>query len=133
MLFRKCGCLIGFENRIFWKSFSFNRKKEALTTEIHFRSYFHLKWFLDREREREREEEEGAQITLSTSPANPELQSDDRTHQIAPVSSIAAPRRSILPPRDLAFDPEPSTHRSSTHRSLSLSVILIFVVIVVVW
>ena len=64
----------------------------------------------------------------STSPVNPELQFDDRTHQIAPVLSIAAPRcsissldlaaqsrlrsrlRSISPPRDLAFDPEPRSH-----------------------
>ena len=57
MLFCKCGCLIGFENRIFRKSFSFYRKKKALTMEIHFRSYFHFKWFSDRERERERETE----------------------------------------------------------------------------
>ena len=34
-----------FENRIFRKSFSFDRKKEVLTTEIHFRSYFRFKWF----------------------------------------------------------------------------------------
>ena len=64
MIFRKIGYLVGFENRIFRKSFSFDRKKDVLTTEIHFRSYFHFKWFL--EREREREEEEGAQITHST-------------------------------------------------------------------
>ena len=110
IIFRKIGCLVGFENRIFWKSFSFNRKKEALTTEIHFRSYFHFKWFSEGEREREREEEDGAQITPSTSPANPELQPNDCTHQIALVSLIVAPRRSISPPLNLAFDLEPSTH-----------------------
>ena len=96
IIFRKIGCLVGFENRIFWKSFSFDRKKEALTIEIHFRSYFHFKWFLNRERERERKEEEGTQITPSTSSANPELQSDDCTHQIAPILWIVAPRRSHL-------------------------------------
>ena len=37
--------MVGFENRIFRKSFSFDRKKAALTTEIHFCSYFHFKWF----------------------------------------------------------------------------------------
>ena len=109
IIFRKIGCWVGFENRIFQKSFSFDRKKEALITEIHFRSYFHFKWFSDQEREREREEEEEAQITPLTSPVNPELQSDDCTHQIASVSSIAASRRSHhiarsrLRPR--AFDP----------------------------
>ena len=45
IIFCKIGCLVGFENRIFQKSFSFDRKKEALTTEIYFRSYFHFKWF----------------------------------------------------------------------------------------
>ena len=59
IIFRKIGCLVGFENRIFRKSFSFDRKKEALTTETHFRSYFHFKWFPDRERERERERTRG--------------------------------------------------------------------------
>ena len=91
IIFRKIGCLVGFENRIFRKSFSFDCKKEALTTKILFRSYFHFKWFPEREREKEREEEEGAQITPLTSPANPELQSDDHTHQIALVLSIVAP------------------------------------------
>ena len=57
IIFRKIGCLVGFENRIFWKSFSFDRKKEALTTKIHFHSYFHFKWFPERKRERERERE----------------------------------------------------------------------------
>ena len=75
----------------------------------------------ERERESAREEEEGAQITPSSSLANPELQSDDRTHQIALRRSILQHRadrtapldlasarsrlRSISPPRDLAFDP----------------------------
>ena len=133
MLFCKCGCLIGFENRIFRKSFSFDRKKEALTTEIHFRSYFHFKWFS--EREREREEEEGVQITPSTSPTNPELQSDNRTHQIAPVSSIATPRRSHsaarsrLRSRLRTISPSTQSLRPTDFRSidLSLSVILISV------
>ena len=48
----------------------------------------------EREREHAREEEEGAQIMPSTLPTNPELQSNDRTHQIALVSSITTPRRS---------------------------------------
>ena len=137
IIFRKIGCLVGFENRIFWKSFSFNRKKEALTTEIHFRSYFHFKWFPERERERERERSRlwRRRRTPSSSPTiartrlhwshrsqyraarSHELQFDDRMHQIASVSSIAAPCRShhavwscrsispsISPPRDLAFD-----------------------------
>ena len=45
IIFRKIGCLVGLENWIFRKSFSVDRKIVALTTEIHFRSYFHFKWF----------------------------------------------------------------------------------------
>ena len=45
IIFRKIGCLVGLENWIFWKSFSVDHKIVALTTEIHFRSYFHFKWF----------------------------------------------------------------------------------------
>ena len=123
MLFRKCGCLVGLENRIFRKSISVDRKKYALTTEIHFRSYFHFKWFpeREREREREREEEEGE-------PRAP-VQSDDRQQTPSSSSMIAriglvdrstapiAPHRSISPsispPRDLTFD--------LATRSLSLS------------
>ena len=37
--------MVGLENWIFRKSFSVDRKIVALTTEIHFRSYFHFKWF----------------------------------------------------------------------------------------
>ena len=33
------------ENRFSGKSFSVDRKITVLTTEIHFRSYFHFKWF----------------------------------------------------------------------------------------
>ena len=56
MLFRKCGCLVGPENRIFRKLISVDqKKKKALTTEMNFRSYFHFKWIPERERERERE------------------------------------------------------------------------------
>ena len=137
----------------------------------------------ERERERARTREE-AQITPSTLPANPELQSDDRTHQIAcssltiarssptierkprsyaPVRrSRGSPDRTLqsddqeeakiarssptmdlafdLAPLDLAFDLASARSRlrsrlrailPSTHRSLS--VILIFVVVVVVW
>ena len=97
--------MVGFENKIFRKSFLFDCKKEALTTKILFRSYFHFKWFPERERQRE----EGAQITPSTSPTNPELQSNDRTHQITPVSSIIAScrlhraARSRLRPTDLSL------------------------------
>ena len=45
IIFRKIGCLVGLENWIFRKSFSIDCKIVALTTEIHFRSYFHFKWF----------------------------------------------------------------------------------------
>ena len=45
IIFRKIGCLVGLENWIFRKSFSVDRKIVALTTEIHFRFYFHFKWF----------------------------------------------------------------------------------------
>ena len=45
IIFYKINCLVGLENWIFWKSFSVDRKIVALTTEIHFRSYFHFKWF----------------------------------------------------------------------------------------
>ena len=72
--------------------------------EMVWSSNFHFKQFLgqtrrerERERERAREEGEEAQIMPSTSSANPELQSDDRTHQISPI----APRTA---PLDLAFD-----------------------------
>ena len=118
--FRKCGCLVGPENRIFQKSISVDRKKYALTMEMNFRSYFHFKWIPDRERERERESERKKRRTPSSSPVrrshaldipvlpiaaphrshraarSHELQSDDHTTPIAP---------SISPPRDLAFDP----------------------------
>ena len=123
--------------------------------EIHFRSYFHFKWFS--EREREREEEEGAQITPLMSPVNLELQSDDRTHQIAPVSSIAKPRQSHRAARSHEIQSDDRMHQIApvlsiaaprrSHRAtrsrlrptnvrptdLSLCVILIFVVVVVVW
>ena len=52
MLFRKCGCLVGPENRIFRKLISVDWKKKALTTEMNFRSYFHFKWIPEREREK---------------------------------------------------------------------------------
>ena len=54
MLFGKCGCLVGPENRIFWKLISIDRKKMALTTEIILHFHFHFKVFLEKERERER-------------------------------------------------------------------------------
>ena len=71
------------------------------------------------QRESTREEGEEAQITPLTSPANPELQFDDRTHQILPIAphrSYRALRKpqhcaarsclsSISSPRDLTFDP----------------------------
>ena len=41
--FRKCGCLVGSENRIFRKLISVDLKKKALNTEMNFRSYFHFK------------------------------------------------------------------------------------------
>ena len=43
MLFWKCGCLVGPENRIFWKLIFVDKKKKALTMEMNFRSYFHFK------------------------------------------------------------------------------------------
>ena len=50
------------ENRIFWKSISFNRKYYGFDPEIVLHFYFHFKPFPDsetqREREREREREE---------------------------------------------------------------------------
>ena len=55
ILFWKCGCLVGPENKIFRKLISVDPKKKALTTEMNFRSYFHFKWIPERERERERE------------------------------------------------------------------------------
>ena len=54
MLFRKCGYLVGPENRIFRKLIFVDPKKKALTTEMNFRSYFHFKWIPQREREREK-------------------------------------------------------------------------------
>ena len=53
------------ENRIFWKSISFNCKYYGFDLEIVLHFYFHFKPFLDsdaqrgRERERERERERG--------------------------------------------------------------------------
>ena len=71
MLFRKLGCLVGPENRIFRKLISVDRKKMALTTEIILHFHFHFKVFPEKERERERasarEEEDRAPV-----------QSDDR-------------------------------------------------------
>ena len=87
MLFRKCGCLVGPENRIVQKLISVDRKKKALTTEMNFRSYFHFKWIPDRERERARasarEEEEAPELqsslTITDEPRAPVHA--DRTHQ----------------------------------------------------
>ena len=64
MLFRKCGCLVEPENRIFQKLISVDQKKKALTTEIILHFHFHFKVFSEkeREREREREREKRAQI-----------------------------------------------------------------------
>ena len=63
----------------------------------------HAKREREREREREsaRKEREEAQITPLTSPVNPELQSDDRTHQISPIAPRHSISPSILPPFDL--------------------------------
>ena len=118
IIFRKIGCLVGFENRIFRKSFLFDRKKEALTIEIHFHSYFHFKWFPERERERRESPDHAFDITDEPRAPIQRSHAPDYTdlvnHSIVPI----APRRSISP---------------STHQSLSLCVILIFVAIVVVW
>ena len=57
MLFRKWGCLVGPENRIFRKLISVDPKKMALTTEIILHFHFHFKVFPEKERERERESE----------------------------------------------------------------------------
>ena len=129
MLFRKCGCLVSPENRIFRKSISFDRKKYALTTEIHFRSYFHFKWFPDRQRERESERKKRA---------NPELQSNPtiagkprapiwRSHTpVAPVSLIVAPRRSHRTAQSREFQSDDHTHQIAPHRSILPSCDLAF-------
>ena len=88
MLFRKWGCLVGPENRIFRKLISVDRKKMALTTEIILHFHFHFKVFSKREKERERarEKEDRAPIQSDdrrrTSRSSPrrshEFQSDDR-------------------------------------------------------
>ena len=119
MLFRKCGCLVGPENSIFRKSISFDWKKYALTTEIHFRSYFHFKWFPDRERERERERERGRR-------GSPDHAFDVAGEPWAPVQWLHAPDRTDLvdrtTPLDLTF---PRSRLQPT--DLSLCVILISV------
>ena len=69
MLFRKWGCLVGPENRIFRKLISVDRKKMALTTEIILHFHFHFKVFPEKERERERERaRERKKIELQSSP-----------------------------------------------------------------
>ena len=115
MLFRKYGCLVGFENKIFRKSFSFDRKKEALTTEIHCRSYFHFKWFLDQERERESERKKreprsrlrrrrrtpSSSPTIARTKSHRSRRSQHRADRTAPLDLASAQSR--LRPR--AFDP----------------------------
>ena len=97
--------MVGFENRIFRKSFLFDHKKEALTIEIHFHSYFHFKWFPERERERRESPDHAFDITDEPRAPIQRSHAPDYTglvnHSIVPI----APRRSISP---------------STHRSLSL-------------
>ena len=134
--------MVGFENRIFRKSFSFDRKKDALTTEIHFRSYFHFKWFLERKRERKKRERRShirhRRRTPSSSPTITRTRSHrsrrsqhraDRTTPLDLASSnltIACTRshRSRRLQHRAAQSHlraiSPSTYRSSTHRSLSL-------------
>ena len=113
--------MVGFENRIFRKSFSFDRKKDVLTTEIHFRSYFHFKWFPERERERGRRGSPdhtfpSSSPTIARTKSHRSHRSQHRVDRTAPL--------------DLAFDLasaqsrlcaiSPSTHESSTHQSLSM-------------
>ena len=115
IIFRKIGCLVGFENRIFRKSFSFDHKKEALTTEIHFRSYFHFKWFSELrcakrahrrakgERERERtisRTRKGRKIVPSIA-ISPSCRSRSRETSIA-ISQSTTPISPSPPPCDLA-------------------------------
>ena len=101
MLFRKCGCLVGPENRIFRKSISFDCKKYALTMEIHFRSYFHFKWFPQRERERERERERRRSSDHAFNVADEpralvrRSHAPDRTGLVDRSTAPIAPRRSI--------------------------------------
>ena len=87
MLFRKWGCLVGPENRIFRKLISVDRKKMALTTEIILHFHFYFKVFLEKERERERARDRWwpSSSPVRRSLANPELQS-------APISQAPVRR-----------------------------------------
>ena len=100
ILFRKWGCLVGPENRIFRKLNSVDRKKMALTTEIILHFHFHFKVFPEKERERERasarEEEDRAPVqsddrrrTPSSSPIQPRC----RSRSIAPIAIGAVLRK----------------------------------------
>ena len=94
MLFWKCGCLVGPENRIFRKLISVDRKKKALTTEIILHFHFHFKVFLEKERERERERARERKKT--------ELQSDDRTVPL----NLASARSHLLLRRAISIWPD---------------------------
>ena len=79
MLFRKWGCLVGPENRIFRKLISIDRKKNGFDYGNHFTLSFSLQ-SISGKRERERESERARGRRSSSSPvrrssANPELQS----------------------------------------------------------
>ena len=127
--------------------------------EMNFRSYFHFKWFPNRERERERARGRRRRSLQSSPTIAGEPRAPVR-RSYAPISSIAASRRSHRAARSHELQSNDRTapfasrrsHRvarsrlrsrlraisPSTHRSLSLCdfdfcVILIFVVVGVVW
>ena len=88
----------------FINQFHLTVKKYALTAEIHFRSYFHFKWFPERERERERKKRVNPELQSSPTIAGEPRAPVRRSHTlVAPVSSIAAPRRSHRTARSHEF------------------------------
>ena len=100
MLFRKCKCLVGLENRIFRKLISVDRKKMTLTMEIILHFHFHFKVFSKRERERERERERKRETETQLVPfARTSAGHEREKHQSAPFASTSAVDR------DLAFAP----------------------------
>ena len=123
MLFRKWGCLVGPENRIFRKLISVDRKKMALTTEI-----IHFKVFPERERERERARERKKTELQSSpmiageprAPVRTDLASSSSTTAIRDRDRRFARSRRRLrshEDRDLAFVRSRCQSRSTTRSS----------------
>ena len=95
MLFRKCGCLVGPENRIFRKLIFVDWKKKRLW----LRKWISVPIFTSNEFRRERESESAREKHARTSPHRSHAPSSSPRRSQAPAPSIA------IRDRNLAFAP----------------------------